>query len=181
MSQDLGDFLRRGLPRTMLPTPRPSDSRSNSNSYWLIDSPTQDLLAVMDACLHNLYDVPRAKGIFERMRQKTGNPALETRIYNAFLEAYLGMASSPQRTDQKYWIENLWSLYDAMESGRESITPSASTYALMLLAWHRYVPFSSRCADLYCSASIEPMPLYQFLFKRAREKSKPRSCHPQLS
>jgi DNA-directed RNA polymerase len=90
----------------------------------------------MDACLHGLYDVPRAKTIFERMREKIGNPALEIKVYNAFLEAYIDMAGSHEK-DRVYWIENAWELYDILESGREKHEPNASTYAIMLIAWHR--------------------------------------------
>ena len=92
----------------------------------------------MDACLHNLYDVPRAKSIFERMRERVGNPALETRVYNAFLEAYVNMAGSQQGSSQRhYWVESAWELFDALESGREKHEPNASTYAIMLIAWNR--------------------------------------------
>ncbi|KAF8890703.1 hypothetical protein BD779DRAFT_1426355, partial [Infundibulicybe gibba] len=67
-SHELEGFLQRRTSYTILPTPLPSDRTSEINDYWYTDSPTQDLLAVMDACLHNLYDVPRAKSIFERLR-----------------------------------------------------------------------------------------------------------------
>jgi DNA-directed RNA polymerase len=127
----------------MLPAPRPLDSKSDANSYWFVDSPTQELLAVMDACLHGLFDVERAKGIFDRMRQKVGNPALETRIYNAFLEAYLGMSTMPETQDKGYWVDSLWELYGVMESGEEKVRPSASTYAIALLSWYRYVFLSN--------------------------------------
>ncbi|KAG0702803.1 hypothetical protein DFH29DRAFT_763387, partial [Suillus ampliporus] len=61
-------FLKRRTPYTILPTPLPDDRASALNSFYFTDSPTQDQLAVMDACLHNLYDVPRAKQVFEQLR-----------------------------------------------------------------------------------------------------------------
>lgn len=141
MSKELESFLKRGVPHTIIPTPEPEHrtTKSDAHSFWYVDTPTQDLLAVMDACLHNLYDVPRAKGIFDRMREKIGNPALETRIYNAFLDAYVNMAATRTGEDKLFWVENAWDLYDNMESGREKVAPNASTFAIMFLAWHRYV------------------------------------------
>ncbi|KAG2159045.1 uncharacterized protein EDB93DRAFT_1053847, partial [Suillus bovinus] len=64
----MNGFLKRRTPYTILPTPLPDDRASALNSFYFTDSPTQDQLAVMDACLHNLYDVPRAKQIFEQLR-----------------------------------------------------------------------------------------------------------------
>lgn len=139
LGNELEGFLKRRAPYTILPTPLPSDRSSDINNFWYTDSPTQDLLAVMDACLHNMYDVPRAKTIFDRMREKVGNPALETRVYNAFLEAYLNLATTKEAGNKEYWVENAWDLYAAMESGKEKIEPNANTYASMLLFWHRYV------------------------------------------
>jgi len=71
------------------------------------------------------------------MREKIGNPVLETRVYNAFLEAYITMAQTPGEKDRHHWIENAWDLYDVLESGSEKHEPNTSTYAIMLLAWHR--------------------------------------------
>ncbi|KAI0816018.1 hypothetical protein BC628DRAFT_1296793, partial [Trametes gibbosa] len=67
--QEMHGFLRRPAKYTILPTPLPADSVSEPHDYLFTDSPTQDLIAVMDACLHNLHDVPRAKEIFERVRE----------------------------------------------------------------------------------------------------------------
>ncbi|KAF8554654.1 hypothetical protein OG21DRAFT_1389212, partial [Imleria badia] len=67
---DMRGFLHRRVPYTILPTPLPDQSHSTPlSTYFFPDSPTQDQLAVMDACLYNLYDVPRAKQIFERLRK----------------------------------------------------------------------------------------------------------------
>ncbi|KAI0351260.1 hypothetical protein OH77DRAFT_1387788, partial [Trametes cingulata] len=66
---DMNDFLRRRPQYTILPTPLPTDVAEEEHKYLFTDSPTQDLIAVMDACLHNLHDVPRAKGIFDRLRE----------------------------------------------------------------------------------------------------------------
>lgn len=125
---DLQNFLQRQSAYAILPTPLPQDAHSEANDYWFSDSATQELMAVMDACLYNLYDVPRAKGIFDRLRTKS-SAALETRVTNAMLEAYLKMAS---QSETEYWMEALWELVDATPD------PSASTYAIMLLAIQRF-------------------------------------------
>ncbi|KAH7882209.1 hypothetical protein F5I97DRAFT_1777213, partial [Phlebopus sp. FC_14] len=67
---DMQGFLKRRVPYTILPTPLPGNQVPTAlNTFYFMDSPTQDQLAVMDACLHNLYDVPRAKQVFERLRR----------------------------------------------------------------------------------------------------------------
>ena len=45
--------------------PLPSDRYSELNDAYYTDSPTHDMIAVMDASLHNCYDIPRAKEIFD--------------------------------------------------------------------------------------------------------------------
>ncbi|KAF8064220.1 DNA/RNA polymerase [Lyophyllum atratum] len=140
LGKELANYLQRSAPYTILPTPLPSDRSSPVNDLFYPDSNTQDLLSVMDACLHNLYDVSRAKGIFERLREKVGNPVLSTRVYNAFLEAYLNIASTKGPTE--VFLEYAWELYDVLESGKEKFVPDATTYSLMLIAYHRFRPES---------------------------------------
>ncbi|TFK67999.1 DNA/RNA polymerase [Pluteus cervinus] len=137
-AKQLESFLNRATPYTILPPPLPTDRSSEVNDFWYTDSTTQDHLAVMDACLHNLYDVPRAQSIFERLREKVGNPVLSTTVYNAFLEAYLKMAATKESTARAFWVGLAWDLYEVMESGKEKVFPNAGTYATMLLAWHRF-------------------------------------------
>lgn len=136
---DLQGFLKRRPQFTMLPTPLPDDKSSALNDFYFPDSPTQDSLAIMDACLHNLYDVPRAKQVFENMREKRpGDPLLDTRVYNSFLEAYVNMASTKEKENSAYWIQNAWELFDIMERGQERVVPTSGTYAILLTAWLRY-------------------------------------------
>jgi DNA-directed RNA polymerase len=140
ISDILEKFLGRRQQFTMLPTPLPDDKSSPLNDFHFPDSPTQDLVAVIDACLHNLYDVPRAKLIFEKMREdKPGEPLLDVRVYNSILEAYIGMATTKAKADGSYWAQNAWTLFAVMEQGKEKVIPNASTYATMLIAWIRYV------------------------------------------
>ncbi|KAL6308760.1 DNA/RNA polymerase [Sparassis latifolia] len=138
-------FLRRRMPYTILPTPLPSGETTPLNDLYFTDSPTQDFVSVMDACLHNLYDVARAKEIFHRLRATSrGEAVLDARVYNALLDAYIRMVS--KETDgvgHILWLEDAWALYDDMECEKVKVQPTANTYAIMLQAWHRFGPDSA--------------------------------------
>lgn len=140
LGDELSSFFSRSVPYTILPTPLPNDCSSAATSLFITDSATQDLVSVMDACLHNLYDVPRAKSIFDSLRCRTNSPILSTRVYNTFLEAYLNMAT--ERDLKTVWLQFAWELYEVMESERENHYPDAGTYACALLAYHRFNPES---------------------------------------
>ncbi|KAF5375440.1 hypothetical protein D9615_007971 [Tricholomella constricta] len=197
LENELANFLQRSAPYTILPTPLPSDRSSPVNDMFYPDSTTQDLLSVMDACLHNLYDLPRAKGIFERLRAKPGNPALSTRVYNAFLEAYLTIAST--RGPKDVFLEYTWELYEALESGREKFVPDATTYSLMLIAHHRFhedsqdsafttsspshilsrivdrdIPIASVVSDRTMTSSKEAVEIIKLLSQTAMQLNMPR-------
>ncbi|KAG1902934.1 uncharacterized protein F5891DRAFT_1276856 [Suillus fuscotomentosus] len=161
----MNGFLKRRTPYTILPTPLPDDRASALNSFYFTDSPTQDQLAVMDACLHNLYDVPRAKQIFEQLRTtKSHEPLLESRIYNSFLEAYIHMAFVKEPEDRTLWVEDACHLYDLMEKGTDRVHPTASTYAIMLLAWRRFSPESD--TPVHLSDLPNPTTLLSNLIER---------------
>ncbi|KAI1795428.1 DNA/RNA polymerase [Ganoderma leucocontextum] len=137
---DMHGFLSRRSPYTILPTPAPEDAISTASDIFFTDAPTQDQVAVVDACLRDLQDVPRAKLIFERLRDtRQGDPILEGRMYNSFIEAYLEMASR-EELNRANWLEDAWALYNDMESGHEKVNPTPNTYALMLQAWLRHNP-----------------------------------------
>ncbi|KAG6329701.1 hypothetical protein ID866_9388 [Astraeus odoratus] len=149
---DMQEFLKRRTPYTILPAPLPDDSALNN--FLFTDSPTQDQLAVMDACLHNLYDVPRAKQVFERLRRTpTAEHFLDSRVYNSFLEAYVEMATTKEPNDRVLWIEDAWQLYHIMENGEEKVHPTSQTYTIMLLAWLRFNPGSETPIHLPCVLS----------------------------
>ncbi|KAK0201027.1 DNA/RNA polymerase [Desarmillaria ectypa] len=149
-TNELAGYLKQRTQYTFLPGVRPNDSSSPSNNEWYADSATQDLLAVMDACIHNLYDIPRAKSIFDRLRRKAAKSVLEIRVYNTLLEAYTNMSYSTYDSDYEtsmYWMDTAWDLFQKIEKGEEGIEPSASTYAIMLLALKRCGPGSSKPMD----------------------------------
>ena len=91
---------------------------------------------MIDACLHNLHDVRRATELFNRLRSQVGTTALETQLYNAFLEAYLLMSKKEDHKKQ-HWVDEAWLLYEVMESGKEEVLPNSKTYSILLAAWHR--------------------------------------------
>ncbi|KAA1474146.1 DNA/RNA polymerase [Dentipellis sp. KUC8613] len=133
------DFLRTPAPYTLLPTPLPNDCTSAENELFFMDSPTQDLLSVVDACLHNLYDVRRAKQIFDDLRaRKPGDPKFDTRLYNSMLRAYMDMADVLEPSRRAIWMDDAWILFQVIESGEEQVQPNAGTYALGLLMWSKF-------------------------------------------
>lgn len=138
---EMQGFLRGRTAYTILPTPLPDDQTSEFSSFVFTDTPTQDSVSVIDACLHNLYDVPRAKGIFDRLRaSRRGDPILSERLYNSILAAYLEMASTRDKLRRNHWVEDACALYESMEAGHDGVAPTQGTYALMLLIWHRFNP-----------------------------------------
>lgn len=144
---ELSSFLHRPTSLTILPQLAP-DSQKDLGA-WYPDSQTTDMTGIIDACLHNLYDVPRAQDVFSRLRARRGNRLLTTPLYNAFLEAYVGMAGKVP-LDREYWIDTAWKLYNVLESGAEAVHPNHKTYSIMLFLWHQYVFFC--CSPLFlCS------------------------------
>lgn len=132
-------FLRRQPTFTVLHPPLPDDvEKDQDHEEHFMDSNTADLLAVIDACLHNLHDVRRARDIFERLRQqKPGDPALSVRLFNHFLLAYMEMGYTKDVQKKEIWVDDFWSLFTVLEKRTEKVAPSASSYALALLAWQR--------------------------------------------
>ncbi|KAI9511241.1 DNA/RNA polymerase [Russula earlei] len=153
-TSDMHGFLRTRTPYTILPPPLPRDKHSGLNDLLYPDSPTRDLLAVMDACLHNGYDVPRAKEIFDNLRAKGSEHIIQPRLYAAFLEAYLDMAlKEPEK--RSLWVEDTWTLLDSLLAGRERVEVTPGAYALALVAWLRY---SSENTPTYIDAITNHTP-----------------------
>jgi DNA-directed RNA polymerase, mitochondrial len=137
-TSDMQTFLRNRTPYTILPPPLPLDKDSDLNDLLYTDSPTQDLISVMDACLHNCYDVPRAKEIFDDLRSRGAEQILHPRLYTAFVEAYLDMADKePEK--RILWVDDAWTLMDLLFSGNENVSVTSGVYALALVAWLRCV------------------------------------------
>lgn len=135
---DMRSFLHTRTPYMILPPPLPDDKHSDLNDFYYTDSPTRDLIAVMDACLHNGYDVPRAQEIFNDLRAKGSEHVLHPRLHTAFVEAYLDMALK-ESEKRSLWVEDAWTLLDSLFSGNEKVPVTAGAYALALVAWLRCV------------------------------------------
>jgi DNA-directed RNA polymerase, mitochondrial len=131
----LSPFLSR-LEYTILPAPLPAEEHKNDPLFQTTE--VQDKLAVMDACLHNAFNVPRAKTIFQRLLADHPS-ALTTDIYNSVLTGYLAMAETQPRSSQKMeWVEDAWMLFGTMLR-KTSVSPDENTYAIMLAAQRKCV------------------------------------------
>ncbi|KXN82382.1 DNA-directed RNA polymerase, mitochondrial [Leucoagaricus sp. SymC.cos] len=134
---DLERFLVRDKTYTVLPPP-PSTDSSTRGDTWFADNTIQESMSIMDACLHNLFDVPRAKVIFSQLRLKASSSLLETGVYNAFIEAYFGMAIQKDVENEDRWLEDIHDLYEVLETEAENSAPSMMTYGLMLRVWKHF-------------------------------------------
>ena len=129
------DYLGRKPQLTILPTPLPPGSTAEGFDQWFKDSKSQDMAGIIDACLHDLYDVPRAQNVFERLRERAGSSILGSGLYNSLLNAFLGMSlKDPCR--KNYWVEEAWKLYNIMETGEDDVRPTVRTYSIILAVWH---------------------------------------------
>lgn len=136
LSRLILDYLERKPQLTILPTPcPPGTSSEEGHNQWFKDSKSQDMAGIIDACLHNLYDVPRAQDVFQRLRKKAGSAILDSGLYNSMLNAFLGM-SMKDTTKKNYWVEEAWKLYNLIESGQDDVKPTVRTYSIVLALWH---------------------------------------------
>lgn len=126
----------RSQPLVLLPTPLPEDMPQNEN--YFPSSKKQQSLAVIAACLRDLYDVPRAEEIFDRLRldSKEGLGVLSVDTYNAVLLAYAQLQSEDVGTirTQEPYARKLWSLWDTLKQGNEGVFLNSTTIAIACLA-----------------------------------------------
>jgi DNA-directed RNA polymerase, mitochondrial len=118
---------------TMLPTPLPLDVHSTVDSFWFPRSAAQEAQNVIDACLYNCYDVPRAQSVFETIRENMDDTDVffDISLYNSFLRAYIEMASEHDVDNRGKWVGDAWRLFD--QCSADGVEPDADTYASMLL------------------------------------------------
>ncbi|KAI0753612.1 DNA/RNA polymerase [Fomes fomentarius] len=170
--REMQGFLQRRAKYTVLPTPLPDDATRVTGDIFFTDSPTKDKVALMDACLHGLADVPRAKYLFEVLREThRGDAVLEPRVYNLFLEAYLEMATNVEELNRANWLEDAWALYNDMENDREKVQPTTNTYAIMLQAWLRFNPDSDTPVLISGATVHEPLSLLRNIINRGLSPS----------
>jgi DNA-directed RNA polymerase len=132
-------FLRRDNELTILSTPLPEGTSSNGSaipdSDVFHDTHTQDKVAVIDACMHAQADVPRAKAIFDKLRDdRPTDPQLGVGLYNKMIHGYVKMAEKEQ-ANRVYWVDEAWSLYSFMQENPQVVKPTAGIYSVMLQAW----------------------------------------------
>ncbi|KAI0070874.1 DNA/RNA polymerase [Panus rudis PR-1116 ss-1] len=155
------NFLQSRLPYTVLPPLLSDGMHSPTDEPLLIGSQALTTASIIDACLHNLHDVPRAKQIFDSLRRSKENTGImETRLYNAFLNAYIEVALNKDPGRRSHWVEDACALFEAMEEGREGVAPNANTYAIMLRAWARF-----KSGEQQMLASTVEMPTPQRLLR----------------
>ncbi|TFK47151.1 DNA/RNA polymerase [Heliocybe sulcata] len=136
---DMEGLMKQAPRYTILPTPLPEDARgSAANDFLYPDSPTQDQLAVIEVCLNELLDVPRAKRMFDDLRVKrAGDPLLEPRLYNAMMRGYFDMAEKDVE-NWEGWVQDAVDVFNTMQSAVEAIRPTAGSYAILFSAWTRF-------------------------------------------
>ncbi|KIJ34926.1 hypothetical protein M422DRAFT_181523 [Sphaerobolus stellatus SS14] len=132
----MGSFIRRrgNESITIIPVPLPEQAPKNSlNDYFYPDSKSQDLFAIMDTCLNECYDVPRAREIFQSTQDHPKlRHMLKIPMYNKFLLAYGTMASRFEQ-HRDAWLCEALTLFNRLESNLENVTPNAETYVVLAM------------------------------------------------
>jgi DNA-directed RNA polymerase len=145
----------RNQPLTLLPTPMPEDMPQNEQIFP--SSKKQQSLAVIAACLRDLYDVPRAEEIFHRLREEadTGASVMTIDTYNAMLLAYAQLqAEGTQLAEpvRAQWAEKLWNLWQVLIEEKDRVALNATSMAIAFLAHIRSVTtnfFRQPALELY--------------------------------
>lgn len=144
----ISSALDREVPFTLLPTPLPEDRSSPLNEMHYTSSRTQGALAVIAACLHQSYDVRRAKMVFDDLR--TSKQIIDVAVYNSFLRSFVDMARRDGGKEEENWIEQAWSLFAEMQTRiLNSPSPDAPTIAAMFLIHVRFVFLCFSVLDLF--------------------------------
>lgn len=128
---------------TVLPTPLPvSEQGAAEHQHHFPDSSVMAHVAIIDACLTDFYDVPRAESIFAELRRdRRAANFMDVRVFNRFLHAYFSLAENPStspREVEKYRMR-AWELYKSMVANMENVVPNPHTSALMLRGILRYI------------------------------------------
>ncbi|CAE6354241.1 unnamed protein product [Rhizoctonia solani] len=127
----------RSQPLTLLPTPLPEDMPQNEQFFP--SSKKQQSLAVIAACLRDLYDVPRAEEIFHRLREEadTGASVMTIDTYNAMLLAYAQLQAEGTHLVEPIraqWAEKLWNLWQVLVQEKDRVALNATSMAIAFLA-----------------------------------------------
>ncbi|KAH7334818.1 hypothetical protein B0J17DRAFT_770366 [Rhizoctonia solani] len=129
----------RHVPQPVQPLQYKQINHLPQNEHYFPSSKKQQSLAVIAACLRDLYDVPRAEEIFNRLREEalTGASVMTIDTYNALLLAYAQLQAEgtplaePVRAQ---WAEKLWNLWQVLVSETDRVTLNATSMAIAFLA-----------------------------------------------
>lgn len=128
---------------TVLPTPLPvGEQGAVEHQRYFPDSSVMARVAIIDACLADFYDIPRAQSLFAELRRdRKATKFMDVRIFNRFIHTYFLLAedtkTSPRETE-KYRVR-AWELYKSMVANEEQVVPNPHTSALMLRGLLRYI------------------------------------------
>ena len=132
---------------TVLPTPLPvGEQGAAEHQRYFPDSSTMVLVAMIDACLTNFNDIPRAQLLFADLRRdRKATSFLDVRVFNRFLHAYFTLAENPNTSYRPAEMYRMyaWELYKSMVDSKETVGPNAHTSALMLCGLLRYIILTS--------------------------------------
>ncbi|KAK7677152.1 hypothetical protein QCA50_019861 [Cerrena zonata] len=173
-TKEMTGFLHEHQDLTILPTPLPVDSEDNSTMIFP-DTTVQNTISIVEACVHDLHDVPRARTVFERLRRThKGDSSLQVGLYNAMLDAYIEMAATKQPERRSHWVEDACALYEVMETGRDKVNPTANTTVdmptpiqLLRAMIDRQIPASLVVSDRAIKTSDEATEAIKHLSKAA--------------
>ena len=132
---------------TVLPTPLPVGEQSAAeHQHYFPDSNCMALVAIVDACLTNFHDIPRAQSLFAELRRdRKATSFMDVRVFNRFLHTYFTLAENPGTASKKaeQYRMQAWELYKSMVESQETVEPNSHTSALMLRGLLRYTTLTS--------------------------------------
>jgi len=128
---------------TVLPTPLPiGEQGAAEHQRYFPDSSAMAQVAILEACLSNFRDIPRAQTLFDELRrERKATNFIDVRVFNRFLDAYFTLAENPETSPkeaEKYRM-HAWELYKSMVENKETVSPNPHTIALMLRGLLRYI------------------------------------------
>jgi hypothetical protein len=132
---------------TLLPTPLPvGEQGAEEHQTVFPDSNTLALVAILDACLSNFRDIPRAQSLFADLRrERKATNFIDVRVFNRFLYAYFTLAEDPHTSpkETENYRMQAWELYKSLVENKETVSPNSHTSALMLRGLLRYITITT--------------------------------------
>lgn len=129
----------------VLPTPLPSDESSAKDGYYFPRSSYVETLNIIEACMFRGHDMPRARILFDGLRQAAaadvdGIAKVDISLYNQFIITYFDLATSRDEAERRReLVTNAWLVWDNL--AEDGVQPDYMTYASMLMLSARLVRF----------------------------------------